>query len=151
MALAGRRSMPRLLARIRDFERPEHAPQSPAGTHTCAVVDRRPPWCPAEESTRKNPRPPEKQRANVQKSAFGTAGEKCAAVHKKCIWYVPPNAFFFFTWVRFSPAPVGLFSRFWLRGTREAHRYITTHVWIPAELRGTCSGRSNSRNLASKR
>ena len=29
---------PRSLARFREFERPEHAPWSPAGTRTCAVV-----------------------------------------------------------------------------------------------------------------
>ena len=57
----------------------------------------------------------------------------------------------FWAFARFSPAPVGLFSRFWLRGTREALRYTTAHVWIPAGLRGTCSGRSKSIKLASNR
>ena len=57
---------------------------------------------------------------------------------------------FFWACACFSLAPVDLSSRVWLRGTQEARRYITTHVWIPAELRGTCSGRSK-RNLASSR
>ena len=45
-------------------------------------------------------------------------------------------------------ASVGLSLRFRLRDTQEASRYITTHVWIPAELLRRCSGRSKSRNLA---
>ena len=53
-------------------------------------------------------------------------------------------------WTRFSPAPVGLFSRSPLRGTQGARLYTTTQVWVPGALRGACSGHSKSRNLASK-
>ena len=59
--------------------------------------------------------------------------------------------FFFFLVARFSPAPADLFSRFRLRGTQEARRYITAYAWIPPELRDTCSGHSKSLNLASNR
>ena len=44
-ALPPRTATPRLLARFRDFECPEHAPRSPPGTQTCAVY-RRPPCVP---------------------------------------------------------------------------------------------------------
>ena len=36
--------------------------------------------------------------------------------------------------------PSFFFSRFWRRGKQGCRRYITKHVWIPAELRGACSG-----------
>ena len=42
-ALAPRKAIPCLLARFRDFARPQHAPRSPGGTQTCAVVYRRAP------------------------------------------------------------------------------------------------------------
>ena len=38
-----RKAPPWLLVRFREFEGPEHAPRSPAWTHTCTVVYRRPP------------------------------------------------------------------------------------------------------------
>ena len=44
---------------------------------------------------------------------------------------------------------MGLFSRSRLRGTQGARLYITAQVWVPAGLRGACSGRSKLRNLAS--
>ena len=37
-APARRKAIPWLLARLRGFGHPEHAPRSPAGTHTCGVV-----------------------------------------------------------------------------------------------------------------
>ena len=40
----------------------------------------------------------------------------------------------------FSGGRVFFFSRFWRRGKQGCRRYITKHVWIPAELRGACSG-----------
>ena len=49
-----------LLARFRDFERPEHAPRSPPGTQTSAVVYRRVPCVPRSRERRKDPRAPEK-------------------------------------------------------------------------------------------
>ena len=55
LALAGCKAIPRLLARFRDFERPEHAPRSPAGTHTCTVVYRRPPCVPRSRERKKRP------------------------------------------------------------------------------------------------
>ena len=45
----------------------------------------------------------------------------------------------------------GSFSRSRLRGTQGTRLYTTTQVWVPAGLRGACSGRSKSRNLASDR
>ena len=54
-----------------------------------------------------------------------------------------------FTFARFSPAPVGLFSRSRLRGTQGVRLYTTTQVWVPGGLCGAYSGRSNPRNLAS--
>ena len=53
------------------------------------------------------------------------------------------------TFARFSPAPVGLFSRSRLRGTQGVRLYTTTQVWVPGGLCGAYSGRSNPRNLAS--
>ena len=55
----------------------------------------------------------------------------------QCVW----------TFARFSPTPVGVFSRSRLRGTQEARLYTTEQVWVPYGLRGVCSGRSKSRNL----
>ena len=49
----------------------------------------------------------------------------------------------------FYLAAVGLFSRSQLRGTQGARQYTTVNVWVSAELRRACSGRSKSRNLAS--
>ena len=46
---------PWLLARFCDFERPEHAPWSPGGTHTCAVVYRRAPCVPRGQEREKRP------------------------------------------------------------------------------------------------
>ena len=45
----------------------------------------------------------------------------------------------------FSLAVAGLFSRSLLRGTQGG--YTTVQVWVPAGLRGACSGRAKSRNL----
>ena len=53
--VAPRKATPCLLARFRDFERPEHAPRSPAGTHTCTVVYRRPPCVPRSRERKKRP------------------------------------------------------------------------------------------------
>ena len=50
--LAGRKAILRLLARFRDFERPGHVLRSPAGTHTCAGVYRRPPCVPPQPRAR---------------------------------------------------------------------------------------------------
>ena len=51
-----------LLARFRDFERPEHAPRSPAGTHTCTVMYTRVPCMPR---SRKREQRPEAGKKNV--------------------------------------------------------------------------------------
>ena len=56
---------------------------------------------------------------------------------------------FFFTFARFSLAPVGRLSRSRLRGTKGTNLYTTAQVWVPGGLRGACSGRSKTRNLAS--
>ena len=58
---------------------------------------------------------------------------------------------FLSTFARFSPASLGLFSRFRLRGTQGARLYTTAQLWGPAGFRGACSGRSKSRILASNR
>ena len=50
---------------------------------------------------------------------------------------------------RFSPAPVDLFSRSRLQSTHGARLCTTAQVWVQGRLRGACSGRSKSRNLAS--
>ena len=55
VVLAGRKAIPRFLARFRDFERPDHAPRSPIGTHTCAVVYGRPPCVPRSREREKSP------------------------------------------------------------------------------------------------
>ena len=49
----------------------------------------------------------------------------------------------------FSLPAAGLFSRSRLRGTQGVRPYTTAQVWVPTGLRGACSGRSKSRNLAS--
>ena len=61
------------------------------------------------------------------------------------------NVPFFFTFARFSPAPVSLFSRSRLRGTQGGRLYTTAQVWVPAGLLGAYSGRPKARNLASNR
>ena len=43
VGLPGWKASPRLRAKFRDFGGPEHAPRSPAGTHTCALVYTRAP------------------------------------------------------------------------------------------------------------
>ena len=48
---------------------------------------------------------------------------------------------------RFSPPVSGLSSRFRLREMQAARVYTTAQVWVPAGLRGACSGRSKSRNI----
>ena len=55
LALAGRKAIPRFLARFRNCGRLEHTPRSPAGTHICAVVFRRGPCVPAAKNARKDP------------------------------------------------------------------------------------------------
>ena len=55
LALAGRKANPRRHARFRDFEHPEHAPRSPAGTHTWAVVYTRPPCMLRSQEREKRP------------------------------------------------------------------------------------------------
>ena len=72
MAIARRKAIPRLLARSHYFERPEHAPWSPAGTHTCATVYTRAPAYPAAEGARNDPRPAEQGMQMCKNSAFGT-------------------------------------------------------------------------------
>ena len=66
-------SNPVISCQIRDFENPEHAPRSPPGTQTCAVVYRRAPACPAAESARKDPRAPSKRvQMSKTKKRIGT-------------------------------------------------------------------------------
>ena len=55
LARAGRKAIPWLLARFLDFERPEHAPRSPAGTHTCTIVHRQVPCVPRSREREKRP------------------------------------------------------------------------------------------------
>ena len=50
--------------------------------------------------------------------------------------------FFFFGMLLFGGR--GFFLRFRLRGKQRVRLYITTHVWIPAELHGACSEHSKS-------
>ena len=54
-ALGSRKATPWLLARFREFERPEHAPWSPAWTHTFTVVCRRPPCVPRSRERENRP------------------------------------------------------------------------------------------------
>ena len=54
-ALALRKATPWLLARFSNFERPEHAPRSPAWTHTCAVVYGRCPCVPRNRERENRP------------------------------------------------------------------------------------------------
>ena len=46
------------------------------------------------------------------------------------------------------PPAASLFSRFRLWGAQEPFPYTVAHVWARAELRGACSGRPKSRELA---
>ena len=55
LALAGRKAIPWLLAGFGDFERPEHASRSPAGTHTCTVGYK---WLPCVPSSREREKRP---------------------------------------------------------------------------------------------
>ena len=54
-AVARRKGILWLLARFRDFERPEHATRSPVGTHTCTVVYRRVPCVPRSRERETRP------------------------------------------------------------------------------------------------
>ena len=47
----------------------------------------------------------------------------------------------------YHPA-AGLFSRSRLRSTQGTRLYTMVQVWVPAGLRGACSGRSKSRSLS---
>ena len=49
----------------------------------------------------------------------------------------------------FSLPAAGLFLRSRLRGTLGTHLYTAVRVWVPAGLRGACSGRPKSRNVLS--
>ena len=57
----------------------------------------------------------------------------------------------FLAFAQFSPAAVGIFSRSRLRDTQGDRVNTTVQVWVPGGLRGACSGRPKSRNLASNR
>ena len=72
LSLAGRNSSPYLFARFRDFEGLEHSPRSPAGATLAPYGPRRPPAGPAARSTRKDPRPNEKNELFRKKSQFYT-------------------------------------------------------------------------------
>ena len=61
-------SSPVILARFRVFERPEHAPRSPPGTQTCAVVYRLVPFVPRSRERDKRPTGAREKRANVKKN-----------------------------------------------------------------------------------
>ena len=65
-ALAPRKAIPWFIARSRDFERPGHAPRSPAGTQTCAVAYRRAPCVPRSGEREKRPTGAVEKRANVE-------------------------------------------------------------------------------------
>ena len=56
--------------------------------------------------------------------------------------------FFFFTSAFFSLPAADLFSYSRLRGTQRARPNTTAQVWALAEVRGTCSGDSKSRKMA---
>ena len=73
LALARRKAIPRLLARSRDFERPEHVSRSPAETHSWAVVYTRPPCVPRSRERKKRP---------------AAGGEKLDDVQKRCVSYI---------------------------------------------------------------
>ena len=62
---------------------------------------------------------------------------------------VRDQCFFSGIFAHFSPAPVGLLSRYRLRRTQGAHLYTTAQVWVPGVLLGAGSGRSKSRNMES--
>ena len=74
-ALPPWKATPRLLARFHDFKRPEHAPRSPPGTQSCAVVYRWAPSVPRSRERVKRPKGGGVKRAKVQK--------KIALVHGK--------------------------------------------------------------------
>ena len=65
-SIASRKAITRLLARFRDFEHPEHAPRSLAGTYTCAVVYRRPSCVTHSREREKRLTGAGEKRANVQ-------------------------------------------------------------------------------------
>ena len=56
---------------------------------------------------------------------------------------------FFCAFASSYPSATGFFRRFRLRDTQELRPNTTAaHVWVPAELRGACSGRPTSCELA---
>ena len=77
-ALAPRKATPRLLARFRDFERPEHAPRSQPGTETCAVVYRQLPCV---------PRSRERQYRTVQHSTAQCSAAQCSTAQHSTARY----------------------------------------------------------------
>ena len=70
--LARRKAIPRKEQARRDFERPAHAPRSPTGPPTSAVMYGRGPAWPAAKRAKKDPRPEEKG---------------CLSANTKCIMY----------------------------------------------------------------
>ena len=70
-AVTRRKAIPWLLARCRDFERPEHVPRRPPGTHTCTVVYRRVP-CVPRSRREKRPAWPEEKSFAFRNSQFYT-------------------------------------------------------------------------------
>ena len=71
---------------------------------------------------------------------------KSTTSRRGTLYYVP--ILWLFTFARFFPALVGIFSRSRPRGTQGGRLYSTGQVWVPGGLRGACSGRSKSRNMA---
>ena len=72
----------------------------------------------------------ERSTAGIEKNAKQVRGNQvaicgCFFLRDTCRAHTNRyQIYFVFIFPRFSPAPVGLFSRFWLQGTEEAGRYL---------------------------
>ena len=90
-ALAPRKLTPYLLARFRDFERPEHAPRSPPGTQTWAAVYRRAPCVPRNREREKRPTGAGEKRANVKKKNTLVLSNMSTPRTDRDLDYLDPN------------------------------------------------------------
>ena len=102
---------------------------------------------------RTGPWPPYECNWQRRASATGGGRGRTSSIEKYLLlqYYVPGTSYkidFFTEYKTFLPV-AGLFSCSRLRGTQGARLYTTAQEWVPAGLRGACSGRSKSRNLAS--
>ena len=89
--LASRKAVPRNKASLRDFERPGHAPWSPAGARTCTVVYTRPPCVPRSREREKRPAAGREKLDHAPKSACHTCTSCGSVVNSRFVFTHPTD------------------------------------------------------------